>query len=235
MSKKTIVILSGGLDSTTLLWHLKASGSELRALSINYGQRHKRELIQAAKLAAIAGVEHRIVDLSTLQPLLTGSSQTDPAVEVPEGHYEEKTMLKTIVAHRNLMMLTVAAQWASSLKYDSVSYGAHRGDSAVYPDCREEFVQSAEKTFELSDWHKVAIDRPFVNMTKGEIAQLAERLGVPISETFSCYKGGEIQCGRCSTCFERIQSMDQSGVKDPTVYLDRDFYKTYVRPVEVVS
>lgn len=216
MSKKTVVIFSGGLDSTTLLWHLKASGVEIKALSINYGQRHKKELLQAAKLANLLGVEHKIVDLSNLLPLLRGSSQTDYTVEVPEGHYEDSSMRITVVPNRNSIMLNVAAAWAISLKYDSIAYGAHAGDHAVYPDCREEFVDALEKTLALADWHQVKIERPFVKMTKRDIAALAQKLSVPVESTWSCYKGGDLHCGKCGTCQERLWALD--GLTDPTEY-----------------
>lgn len=225
MSKKTVVILSGGLDSTTLLWHLKASGNEVKALSINYGQRHKKELLQAAKIANLAGVDHKVADFSSLQPLLGGSSQTDYSVEVPEGHYAEESMKKTVVSQRNLLMLSAAAAWATSLKFDSIAYGAHAGDHAVYPDCREEFVDALEKTIKLGDWHQVSIDRPFVNMTKAQIVTLATKIGAPVELTWTCYKGEDKHCGRCGTDVERLGAFDDAGVVDPVEYVDREFYK----------
>lgn len=225
MSKKTVVILSGGLDSTTLLWHLKASGNEVKALSINYGQRHKKELLQAAKIANLAGVDHKVADFSSLQPLLGGSSQTDYSVEVPEGHYAEESMKKTVVSQRNLLMLSAAAAWATSLKFDSIAYGAHAGDHAIYPDCREEFVDALEKTIKLGDWHQVSIDRPFVNMTKAQIVTLATKIGAPVELTWTCYKGEDKHCGRCGTDVERLGAFDDAGVVDPVEYVDREFYK----------
>lgn len=225
MSKKTVVILSGGLDSTTLLWHLKASGNEVKALSINYGQRHKKELLQAAKIANLASVDHKVADFSSLQPLLGGSSQTDYSVEVPEGHYAEESMKKTVVSQRNLLMLSAAAAWATSLKFDSIAYGAHAGDHAVYPDCREEFVDALEKTIKLGDWHQVSIDRPFVNMTKAQIVTLATKIGAPVELTWTCYKGEDKHCGRCGTDVERLGAFDDAGVVDPVEYVDREFYK----------
>lgn len=225
MSKKTVVILSGGLDSTTLLWHLKAAGNEVKALSINYGQRHKKELLQAAKIALLAEVEHRVVDFSSLQPLLGGSSQTDYSVDVPEGHYAEESMKKTIVSQRNLLMLSAAAAWATSLRFDSIAYGAHAGDHAIYPDCREEFVQALEKTIKLGDWHQVSVDRPFVNMTKADIVRLATKIGSPSQLSWTCYKGGDLHCGRCGTCVERLGAFDDAGMVDPVEYADREYYK----------
>lgn len=231
MSKKTIVIFSGGLDSTTLLWHLKASGDVLKAVSFDYGQRHKKELIQAEKLSAILGVEHRVVNLSTIKPLLGGSSQTDDSVEVPEGNYDEESMRKTVVPNRNLIMLSVAAAWAISLKFDDVATAVHAGDHAVYPDCRLPFIQSAEQTFKLADWHPIGIKAPFVNMTKTEIAALANQLSVPVGETWSCYKGGDVHCSLCGTCRERRESFKLAGVVDPTPYANEEQYQKVVAEI----
>lgn len=232
MSKKTIAIISGGLDSAVLLYHLQASGVEVKALSFNYGQRHKKELEYAKKLTASIGVDHKVVDLSSITQLLGGSSQTDPTIEVPEGHYAAENMKITVVSQRNLIMLSLAAAWAVSLKYDSVAFAAHAGDHAIYPDCRNEFVDALDKTVKLGDWHQVGIERPFVHMTKAEIVSLGDKLGLDFSSTWSCYKGGEIHCGRCGTCQERVWAFDAARVKDPTIYIDREAYKSFPAPAE---
>ena len=174
---KTVVIFSGGLDSTVLLASLKAGGGEVKALSVNYGQRHVRELGAAAAVCAALGVEHRVADLSALRPLLGGSSQTDDAVPVPHGHYEEESMKSTVVPNRNMLLLAVAGAWAVSLKYDQVAYAAHAGDHAVYPDCREEFVRPLEEALLAADWHKVRIARPFLGLSKADIVRLGASLG----------------------------------------------------------
>lgn len=221
--KKTIVIYSGGLDSTTLLYSLKAQGRELKALSINYGQRHLRELDFAKKTCEKLNIEHRTVDLSGLRPLLGGSSQTDPNVAVPEGHYAAENMKLTVVPNRNMLMLSVAAAWAIAEKADTIAYAAHSGDHAIYPDCREEFVSALNGALALADWHTVSIERPFVNITKGQIVKVGSVLNVPFEETWSCYKGGEVHCGRCGTCVERLLSFKEAGVIDPTRYEDSTY------------
>lgn len=217
---KTILIYSGGLDSTALLYSLKAEGRDLKALSINYGQRHSRELEFAKKNCEALGIEHRTVDLSTLKPLLGGSSQTDANVAVPEGHYAAENMKLTVVPNRNMLMLSVAAAWAISEKADSIAYAAHAGDHAIYPDCRPEFVDALNGALALADWHKVSIERPFINITKGGIVKLASNLNVPFGNTWSCYKGGDVHCGRCGTCVERLLAFKEAGVTDPTQYED---------------
>jgi len=215
---RVVLILSGGLDSTTLLYELREQGHEVRALGINYGQRHRKELDKADDICSGLGVEYRIADLRALQTFMSGSSQTVAAIPVPEGHYAEETMKLTIVPNRNMLMLAVAGAWAISTKSDSVAYAAHAGDHTIYPDCREEFVQALDQALQLADWHSVKILRPFIKLTKADIVKLGFGLRVPFENTWSCYKGQEIHCGRCGTCVERIEAFMLAGVPDPTVY-----------------
>ena len=215
---KTVLILSGGLDSSVLLGYLKSDGHEVHALSINYGQRHKRELDSAKRITNFYNVEHNIIDLSGLKPLLGGSSQTDDVVSVPHGHYAEESMKLTVVPNRNMILLSVATAWAISLKAESVSYAAHTGDHTIYPDCREEFVDALEKAITLCDWHEVKILRPFIHRSKAEIAKLGHDLQVPMNLTWSCYEGGTLHCGQCGTCTERREAFNLAGTIDPTVY-----------------
>ena len=217
---KTILIYSGGLDSTTLLYKLKAEGREVKALSINYGQKHIKELAAAEKICATLGVEFKVVDLSGIKSLLRGSSQTDDSVVVPDGHYAEDVMKKTIVSNRNMIMLAVAGAWAISERADTIAYAAHAGDHAIYPDCREEFVAPLNQAMQNADWHSVSIERPFIATTKTGIVQAGAALNVPFGETWSCYKGGEKHCGTCGTCYERREAFVEAGVNDPTEYVD---------------
>lgn len=215
---KTILIYSGGMDSTVLLYHLRAEGQSVAALSIDYGQRHRRELDCAAAICARLGVEHRVADLRGLTPLLTGSSLTDPSVPVPHGHYEEATMKATVVPNRNMLLLATAAAWAIALKADTVAYAAHSGDHAIYPDCREEFAEAMDRAIGLADWHAVHLQRPFVGLTKADLVRRGAALAVPFADTWSCYEGGAEHCGRCGTCIERREAFHLAGVPDPTPY-----------------
>ena len=217
---KTILIYSGGLDSTALLYQLKAEGREVKTLSINYGQKHIKELVAARYITSNLGVEHQIVDLSAIRPLLVGSSQTDDSITVPDGHYAEEVMKKTIVSNRNMLMLSVAGAWAISSKYDTIAYAAHAGDHAIYPDCREEFVKPLNEALENADWHKVSIERPFISTTKAGIVKVGSKLNVPFAQTWSCYKGGDKHCGTCGTCYERREAFIEAEITDPTPYLD---------------
>jgi len=202
MSKPLAVVsLSGGMDSTTLLAHL-LQGNEVLALSFDYGQRHRKELDAARDVSQYYGVEHHVIDLTSVGKLLTGSALTDSSVEVPEGHYEAENMKATVVPNRNAIMASIAIGIASSRKAKFVALGIHAGDHAVYPDCRPEFVEVLRElaSVALDGFHAPRIETPFVLWSKTGIAREAGRLGVPIERTWSCYKGGEKHCGRCGTC-----------------------------------
>lgn len=220
---KTVLIYSGGLDSTVLLYRLLTlQGTDsVKCLSVNYGQRHRKELVSARAICHDLGVEHQIADLSHLNFLFAGSSQTSPEIEVPEGHYEEESMKLTVVPNRNMVLLSLATAWAVSLKYDSVAYAAHAGDHAIYPDCRPEFTAAIARATEICDWTPIKLLRPFLDpvpMSKADIARLGADLKVPMHRTWSCYKGGTLHCGKCGTCVERREAFQLAGVPDQTIY-----------------
>jgi 7-cyano-7-deazaguanine synthase len=150
-SAATIVIASGGLDSTTLIYHLQAHGSRVRLLSFDYGQLHRRELDCARQIAGILQVSHDVVDLRPVGALLSGSALTDPAVAVPDGHYTDESMRATVVPNRNALMLDVAVAVAVTAGCDAVAFGAHGGDHAIYPDCRPEFVAAFTASARLAN------------------------------------------------------------------------------------
>ena len=214
-----ILTYSGGMDSTVLLYHLIATGNQVRALSVGYGQRHGCELKSAAMNCTALGVEHRIADLRSLFGIIGGSSLTSANVPVPDGHYAEESMKATVVPNRNMILLAVAAGWAMSVKADAVAFAAHSGDHAIYPDCRPEFANAVAYAIKLADWHKVELMRPFIQFTKADIVRRGTELKVPFAQTWSCYKGGEHHCGRCGTCIERREAFYLAGVPDPTSYL----------------
>jgi len=217
---KTVAILSGGLDSTVMVWKLIADRHKVKALGFNYGQRHVRELLHAREVAARLGIEFRDVDLTSITPLLAGSALTSPEVPVPDDEYKVETLKVLVVPNRNMIMLAVATGWATSLKYDSVSYAAHAGDHEVYPDCRPEFTEALGEAIRLSAMREVNLLRPFVEMSKAEIVRLGHELGVPFELTWSCYKGDQVHCGTCPTCVERKRAFRDAQVPDPTEYLD---------------
>ncbi len=217
---KALVLFSGGLDSTVLAAQLLADGAETRLLSIDYGQRHAKELNKAEKIAQALGLPHRILRLPDLGPLLGGSSLTDDQVELPEGHYAEESMKATVVPNRNMILLALAGGHALSIGFDTIAYAAHAGDHTIYPDCRPEFADAMEKALGLADWQNLNLHRPFVNFSKEELVRKGNELGAPLELTWSCYAGREKHCGKCGTCVERKEAFALAKVEDPTEYED---------------
>jgi 7-cyano-7-deazaguanine synthase len=216
---KAVVVFSGGLDSTTLLYHLLAEGYDLKALSVDYGQRHReRELAAADTICRRLGVERRVVDLQALVGFLGHNSLSDSAVAVPDGRYETGTIQVTTVPNRNMVLISVSIAWAVTLKYGAVAYGAHGGVHTNYPDCRPEFAAAMDHAAQLCDWEPVRVLAPFVDWDKGDIVKRGAQIGVPFELTWSCYKGGERHCGTCGTCNDRKEAFRKHGLSDPVGY-----------------
>ena len=216
---KAVVLFSGGLDSTVLVQQLIHDQASVRLLSINYGQRHKKELSHSARIATSMNLPHRILDLPDLAELLSGSSLTDSSVELPEGHYAEESMKSTVVPNRNMILLAMAAGYALSIDFDTVAYAAHAGDHTIYPDCRPVFADAMQNALQLADWKDLRLHRPFVNLTKAELVRIGAKLGAPLHLTWSCYAGDESHCGRCGTCVERKEAFEVAKITDPTEYV----------------
>ena len=215
-----LVIYSGGLDSTVLLYKLFSEGKADGALSVNYGQRHVKEIECARQNCARLGVPFEVADISSLRPLFGASSLTDYSVGVPDGNYADENMKSTVVPNRNMIMLSIAAARAIAIGADSVAYAAHSGDHAIYPDCRPEFAEAVESALKICHYTPITLMRPFIGMSKSEIVCMGADLGVDFSLTWSCYKGGEKHCGTCGTCTERREAFRLAGVDDPTEYLE---------------
>ena len=216
---KVLVTVSGGMDSTTLVHYLRNQGHEVRALGFQYGQRHDKELKHAACLMAEVKVPFEIADITYVGRLIAGKSVLlNPRMKIPKGHYEAESMKATVVPNRNMIMLSIAIGRAIALEFDAVAYGAHAGDHAIYPDCREEFAAAVSLCGLLCDWRPIKLLRPFVYMTKGQIVQLGFKLQVPLERTWSCYEGGVFHCGKCGTCNERKAAFKEAGLVDKTDY-----------------
>lgn len=218
-----IVILSGGMDSAVVMASLLARGVKVTALTVDYAQRHSIEIDHARQLCAYYrakgyGVEHVIADLCGAATCFTGSSQTSANVAVPHGHYAEESMKLTVVPNRNMVLLALAGALAVSRKADAIAFGAHAGDHAIYPDCRPEFANLMGEALKRCDWSPVELVRPFIDMTKADIARLGHELGVPFRLTYSCYEGLAQHCGKCGTCTERKEAFQLAGVTDTTFY-----------------
>ncbi len=228
---RSIVLLSGGLDSTVAFYQALDEVKVAMAISFDYGQRHKVELDYANATAVRENVAHRIVDMTSIGRLLKGSALTDDTWEVPEGHYAEESMKQTIVPNRNTIMLSMAVGAAIGIGAKQVWAAMHAGDHPIYPDCRPEFIDKLNQLIPIATESKVQIVTPFIDMTKQEIIRIGFRLGVNFSDTWSCYKGGDMHCGRCGTCVERAEAFHLAGVRDPTQYEDKEYWKrvTYER------
>jgi len=218
---KTVVLLSGGMDSTVLAYYLKSRGDELRAISFDYGQRHARELACARDQASLLGIPYCRVDLHSLAQVLPGSSQTDRSIEVPTGHYTQENMKATVVPNRNMILLAVAIGHAIAYGCDSVAYAAHAGDHAIYPDCRPVFADAMQAAALLCDYKMIELERPFIFKTKADIVTIGCKLEVNFERTWSCYAGEDRHCGQCGTCVERREAFFLAGVPDPTVYAEQ--------------
>jgi 7-cyano-7-deazaguanine synthase len=223
---KTIVVCSGGLDSVTLA-HKVAREHELGALvSFDYGQRHKKELGFAKICADTLGVPHHVMDIAKIGKALSGSALTD-SIDVPEGHYAEDTMKITIVPNRNAIMLTIAYGIAVAQNASAVATAVHGGDHFIYPDCRPTFIKAFDtmQTHALKGVADISLYTPFLNMTKADIVTEGARLNLNFADTWSCYKGGDLHCGRCGTCVERQEAFALANIPDPTLYEDSEFWK----------
>lgn len=218
-SNRVVLILSGGMDSTTLLYRLLHENKEIFTLSFNYGQKHIRELEVAKKTTAKLNVPHKIIDLSQLRDSgLFGSSSLVSNLPVPEGHYAAENMKSTVVPNRNMIMLSMALAYAITLDAVAVYYAAHAGDHAIYPDCRPAFVDAMQNVSLLCHYYPITIEAPYLYVTKSEILAEGLKLGVDYSLTWTCYKGGQKACGKCGSCVERLEAFQKNNIKDPLPY-----------------
>ncbi len=214
---KAVLILSGGLDSTTLMYDLLNKGIEVHAISFFYGQKHSKELECAHIMCDKLNVPHKIIDLEVLNEVAP-SALTRSEIEVPEGQYDSDNMKATAVPNRNMVMLALATSYAISIGANYVAYGAHAGDHTIYPDCRPKFVKHMTEAIASCDWSKVELLVPYLYMTKGEIVKVGLSLDVDYSSTWTCYKGGDKACGKCGSCIERLEAFAFANAVDPIEY-----------------
>lgn len=222
---KAVVVVSGGMDSVTALYRTckltSNASNDIRMISFDYGQKHKKELEYATWHAEELNLKHNIVDLTSISALLTSSALVGDQ-PVPEGHYADETMKATVVPNRNMMMLSIATAVAVDDGATFVVAGMHAGDHPIYPDCRPEFIDLMNETVRVAtqDFSTVGfrIWTPFINLSKAEIVLEGKRLGVRYERTWSCYKGYHLHCGKCGTCVERKEAFQLAGVVDPTTY-----------------
>ena len=220
MQKKAVLIYSGGMDSYTLLNQVIHDGlksEELACLTFDYGQKHNKEIVYAKNVCNELGITHKVIDITSINSLLGGSSLTDN-IAIPEGHYEEDSMQSTVVPNRNMILLSLAVAYAVSLEADTVYYGAHSGDHAIYPDCRPEFVKKMDDVCRIANYQSVAINTPFLHDSKIEILRKGLALGLDYSKSWTCYNGRVEACGKCGACVERLEAFSENGKVDPLNY-----------------
>jgi len=216
-TKKAVIILSGGMDSTTLLHDLISKGFDVQAISFDYYQKHSKELNYARKTCLKLNVPWTRINLQILGAIAP-SSLTRQDWRVPEGSYTAKRMKQTVVPNRNMVMLSLATSYALKEKAGYLFYGAHAGDHEIYPDCRESFIHAMSKAISLCDWHKVQLKAPYAKKTKGDIVRIGKKLGVDYSLTWTCYNGKEKACGKCGSCRERLEAFNFANMIDPMEY-----------------
>ena len=204
----------------------RAEHDVVAAMSFDYGAKHNhREIPFAAEHAALVGVRHEVVTLDFVERLFA-SDLLKGGGEFPEGHYEAANMKQTVVPFRNAIMLSIACGFAESVGAEGLVIAAHGGDHAIYPDCREDFMRAMGDAMRLGTYAGVKLLRPFIAMSKGEIAAVGGKLGVDFARTWSCYKGGAIHCGKCGTCVERREAFALAGMTDPTEYVSNEALPT---------
>jgi 7-cyano-7-deazaguanine synthase len=215
---KVCVLLSGGMDSVAAFYEVLGTHEVAACLSFDYGAKHNAREIPFAKLHADrAGVLHQVIPLDFMNRLFK-SDLLQSGGDIPEGHYAEESMKQTVVPFRNGIMLAIATGYAESIGTEGLVIAAHSGDHAIYPDCREPFMRAMATAMGEGTYAKIQLLRPFIAMDKTAIARRGVELGIDFSETWSCYKGGEIHCGVCGTCVERREAFILAGLPDPTRY-----------------
>lgn len=189
-------------------------------ISFNYGSNHNNREIPLAEMhCRRLGIEHITISLEFMHKYFK-SSLLEGADAIPEGNYNEENMKSTVVPLRNGIMLSIAAGMAESRKLKKVFIANHAGDHTIYPDCRPEFIKAMNDATRLGTWEGIEISAPYTRISKADIARIGRRLGIDYSETWSCYKGGEKQCGKCGTCMERKEALREAGIEDTTEYED---------------
>lgn len=214
--RDSVIIYSGGLDSTTLLY--EECDRVALAVTFDYGSNHAaREIACARHHCGQLGIEHLVIELGFMgryfhSSLLSGGDA------IPSGNYDEENMKSTVVPFRNGIMLSIACGLAESRGLKRVLIANHGGDHAIYPDCRPSFINAMDAAMRAGTYVNVEIAAPYTHLTKADIVKRGTQLGVDYGETYSCYRGGEHHCGTCGTCSERREAFREAGIPDPTVY-----------------
>lgn len=214
--KDSAIIVSGGMDSITMLYDY-ASDIAL-GISFDYGSNHNDKEIPLAKMhCERLGIKHITIPLNFMHEYFK-SSLLEGGEAIPEGHYADENMKSTVVPFRNGIMLAIAVGMAESNGLKKVYIANHGGDHTIYPDCRPEFIKAFNDASVTGTFEGLTIEAPYTDITKAEIAAKGKVLEIDYSETWSCYKGGNVHCGKCGTCIERREALELAGIEDKTVY-----------------
>ena len=214
--KDSVIVVSGGMDSITLLYEKK---DEIAlGISFDYGSNHNHnELPLAALHCQRLGIAHVVIPLGFMHQYFK-SSLLESGANVPDGSYDEDNMKSTVVPFRNGVMLAVAAGIAESNGLTKVLIANHGGDHTIYPDYRPEFIAAMDAAVKAGTFANVHVVAPYTNISKADIARRGSSLGIDYAETWSCYKGGDVHCGTCGTCVERKEALREAGIEDNTKY-----------------
>ena len=211
-----MIVVSGGMDSVTMLYEFREEIA--LAVTFDYGANHGPKEIPLARMhCERLGIEHIVIGMDFMTKYFE-SSLLSGGEAIPEGNYDEENMKSTVVPFRNGIMLAIACGLAESRGLKRLMIANHAGDHAIYPDCREGFVKAMSLATQEGTYDHICIYAPYTNLTKGEIVRHGKALGLDYSETWSCYKGGEVHCGKCGTCVERREALAEAGIEDKTVY-----------------
>ena len=214
--KDSVIIVSGGMDSITLLYDKK---NEIAlGISFNYGSNHNAKEIPLAEMhCRRLGIKHITINLDFMGQYFK-SSLLEGGEAIPEGNYADENMKSTVVPFRNGIMLSIAIGIAESNNLKKVLIANHGGDHTIYPDCCPEFIKAIDAAAYAGTFVNAHIEAPYTHITKGDIARIGKRLGLNYAETWSCYKGADKHCGRCGTCIERKEALTETGIDDTTEY-----------------
>lgn len=214
--KDSLIIVSGGMDSTTLLYEYASQIA--MAVTFDYGSNHNKNEIPYAQLhCQRLGIRHLVIPLDFMHQYFQ-SSLLQGADAIPEGHYADENMKSTVVPFRNGIMLAIACGLAESNGLTKVMMANHFGDHSIYPDCTAAFVKSMSEAMQHGTYEHIEIVAPYTGISKTDIARRGQALGLDYAETWSCYKGGTVHCGKCGTCVERKEALREAGIEDPTIY-----------------
>ncbi|CAH1044818.1 7-cyano-7-deazaguanine synthase QueC [Halomonas sp. TD01] len=217
-ASSTVVIYSGGMDSYTVLHRAIKEGLDVHALSFDYGQRHTKELDIAKAVCKQHNIPHQIVDIRAIHGLIDNSALTNPDLSMPEGNYAADNLHTTVVPNRNMILLSLAIAKAVNIGAARVDYGAHGGDHILYPDCRPEFVHAMNHVAGIANFEPVTLHVPYLTSSKADILRDGLAMGLDYRDTWTCYEGRALACGKCGSCHERLAAFAANDVVDPLTY-----------------